>query len=184
MQDARIFAIADVDWIFDPLTYAGGGNSGTSRPLNDNITALSNMIEAAVGRSGLSGIRSRGRLSRPFVRVSDMLAASQARYKAKENELLERITRVEGNIRKVLELSGAKSLDQLPDDIQGQVKELRLALLPQRRELRAIRQKMREDVEGLGWWLAVINLLAAPLLVAGLAAVARLVRRRHAMRLT
>lgn len=183
-QDSRIFAIADVDWIFDPLTYAGGGNSGTSRPLNDNITALSNMIEAAVGRPGLSGIRSRGRLSRPFVRVSDMLAASQARYKAKENELLERITRVEGNIRKVLELSGAKSLDQLPDDIQGQVKELRLALLPQRRELRAIRQKMREDVEGLGWWLAVINLLAAPLLVAGLAAVARLVRRRHAMRLT
>ena len=117
-----------------------------ARPLNDNIAALSNMIEAAAGHSDLAGIRSRGRLSRPFTRVADMLAASQERYREKEGELLGRISRVEDNIQKALQLSGAHTLDQLPDVIQGQVAELRRALLPFRRELRTLRQSMREDV--------------------------------------
>ncbi|MCB1503956.1 MAG: Gldg family protein [Hyphomicrobiaceae bacterium] len=180
-DNARIFAIADVDWLFDPLTYVQGGG-GVARPLNDNIAALSNMIEAAAGHSDLAGIRSRGRLSRPFTRVADMLAASQERYREKEGELLGRISRVEDNIQKALQLSGAHTLDQLPDVIQGQVAELRRALLPFRRELRTLRQSMREDVERLGWWLTLLNLLAGPVLVIVLAGAVHAWRRRSLMR--
>lgn len=180
----RIYAIADVDWIFDPLTLAGGGSDGRhlARPLNDNLAALSNMLEAAAGREGLSGIRSRGQLSRPFVRVSQMLTQAQERYREKEAELLTRIGRVEDNVRKVLEISGAKKLSELPTSIQDKVSELRRALLPYRRELRRLRQTMREDVESLGWRLTVINLIAGPLLVILLAFVTRMWRIRSAAR--
>ena len=175
---ALIFAIADVDWIFDPLTLAGGSQGRQlARPLNDNIAALSNILEIATGRSGLAGIRSRGQLTRPFVRVSRMLSETQERYREKETDLLGRIERVEGNVRKVLEISGARNLSELPENIQGKVSELKRALLPYRRELRALRQSMREDVESLGWWLTVINLLAGPLLVIVLAAATRAWRR-------
>lgn len=179
--DARIFAVADVDWIFDPLTYTGGASGegrSLSRPLNDNVAALSNLLEAAAGRSGLAGIRSRGQLARPFTRVASMLSQAQERYREKEAELLGRISRVEENVRKVLELSGARKLSELPEEIQGKVRELRFALLPYRRELRALRQTMREDVEYLGWRLSVINLTAGPLLVILLGLIARWWRRR------
>lgn len=176
---ARIFAIADVDWIFDPLTLTGGSEGRQlARPLNDNIAALSNILEIATGRSGLAGIRSRGQLTRPFVRVSGMLSDAQERYREKEADLLGKIERVEGNVRKVLEISGARSLSELPDNIQGKVGELKRALLPYRQELRALRQSMREDVESLGWRLTLINLLAGPLLVIILAAATRAWRHR------
>lgn len=177
---ARIVAIADVDWIFDPLTLTASGSEGSNlaRPLNDNITALSNLVEFAAGRSGLAGIRSRGRLARPFVRVSQMLADSQERYRAKETELLTKIGRVEDNIRKVLEVSGAKKLSDLPENIQSKVSELSRALLPYRRELRELRHSMREDVEKLGWRLTLLNLLVGPLLVILLGLAMRMWRRR------
>ncbi len=178
-NSARIFAIADVDWIFDPLTLTGGSAGGQlARPLNDNIAALSNILEIAAGRSGLAGIRSRGRLARPFVRVSQMLSQAQERYRAKETELLGKIGHVESNVRKVLEISGAKKLSDLPENIQDKVMDLRRALLPYRRQLRALRQSMREDVESLGWRLTLLNLLAGPLLVILLALATHTWRRR------
>lgn len=178
--DARVYVIADVDWIFDPLTYtATTGSDGRkySRPLNDNIAAVSNLLEAASRRTSLARIRSRGKLNRPFVRVSELLRASSERYRAKETELTTRIAGVEDNVRKALELSGARKLTELPDKIQGNVNELRRALLPYRRELRSLRQMMREDVEGLGRWLAILNLLAAPVLVILLTIGVRIGRR-------
>ena len=164
-------------------TEIGGEGRNLSRPLNDNVAALSNLLEAAAGRSGLAGIRSRGRLARPFTRVAGMLSDAQERYREKEADLLGRISRVEANVRKVLELSGANKLSELPDEIQGKVRELRLALLPYRRELRALRQTMREDVERLGWRLSVMNLTAGPLLVILLGLIARWWRRRSVARI-
>jgi ABC-2 type transport system permease protein len=141
------------------------------------------MLEAAAGRTGLAGIRSRGLLARPFTRVAQMLSDAQEQYREKEAELLGRISRVEDNVRKVLELSGARSLSELPDDIQGKVQDLRRALLPYRRDLRALRKTMREDVERLGWRLMVVNLLAGPLLAVLLFLFARTWRRRSVARM-
>lgn len=183
-DNARIVAIADIDWIFDPLTYTETGAQGRqlTRPLNDNIAALSNFIEWTSGQASLAGIRSRGHQARPFVKLHQMLADTNERYRTEEAGLLERIQRVEQNVRKVLEVSGAKSLDELPDEVQGKVKELRRALLPYRRQLRDLRKTMREDVEQLGWWLTIINLITGPLLVlvfAGLTAAWRSANVKH-----
>ncbi|MCB1521259.1 MAG: Gldg family protein [Hyphomicrobiaceae bacterium] len=184
-KSARVFVVADVDWLFDPLTVQSVAMEGrqVARPLNDNIAALLNLAEAATGGAGLTGIRSRGRLNRPFTRVSALLDTARERYRETEANLLARIARVETNVRKVLEVSGARSVSELPEEIQGKVAELRRALLPYRRELRALRQTMREEVERLGWWLAVLNLLAGPLLVAMFATAMRLWRRRSFARI-
>lgn len=107
-----------------------------------------------------------------------MLADLQERYRAKETDLLTKIGRVEDNIRKVLEVSGAKKLSDLPENIQSKVSELSRALLPYRRELRELRHSMREDVEKLGWRLTLLNLLVGPLLVILLGLAMRMWRRR------
>ncbi|SDP06809.1 ABC-2 type transport system permease protein [Filomicrobium insigne] len=165
---ASVFAISDADWLYDPMALQNVtvGDRNLSRPLNDNVTFLLNMIEHAAGNPRLIGIRSRGRLARPFTRVAEMLRDASARYQEEERKLITRIARVEGDIRKVLELASASRTEQLPDEIRARVNQLSQALLPYRRDLRRIRASMRDDVERLGQKITVLNLAAGPLLVA------------------
>ncbi|MGD9784547.1 MAG: Gldg family protein [Hyphomicrobiaceae bacterium] len=182
---ARVFVVADVDWLFDPLVYQSASGEGRtlSRPLNDNSRFLLNLVEAATGLPGLQGIRSRGRLARPFTRIHRMLEDAAQRYRTREAELTERIAKVEKNVAKVLEVSGARTLSELPGEIQGKVHELTRALLPFRAELRQLRAEMREGVERLGQRLATANLLSGPLLVLVFHAVLAWRRRRLVQRL-
>lgn len=179
-QAASVFAISDADWLYDPMALQNVtvGDRSLTRPLNDNVTFLLNMIEHAAGNPRLIGIRSRGRLARPFTRVAEMLRESGARYQEEERKLIARISRVENDIRKVLELASATRVEQLPEEIRDRVNQLSQALLPYRRDLRRIRASMREEVERLGQKITVVNLAAGPLLVA-LFAVLMWSRRRR-----
>lgn len=175
-----VFVLADVDWIFDPfsLQKAEVGDRVMVRPLNDNLTFLLNMVEYAGGDPALIGIRSRGRLQRPFTRVADLFKAAQAQYRDKEAELVQRISKVEAEIAKIPDAAGVARIDQLPENVQAQIRKLRKDLLPARRELREIRLKSREQVDRLGRGLTVLNLLAGPLLVLAFAGLVALGRRR------
>ncbi|MFN3868670.1 MAG: Gldg family protein [Hyphomicrobiaceae bacterium] len=180
IERAAVFAVADADWLFDPValqTVDVGGRTVT-RPLNDNAAALLNMIEFAAGGGEMIAIRSRGRLARPFTRVTRMLAASQERYRADEMRLLERIAAVEDRITEVQKLTGAKQVSDLPQELAGMIGELRSGLLPFRRELRAVRERMREDVERLGRQVAVFNIATPPLSALAIAFLVFRLRRR------
>lgn len=163
---ANLFVVADADWLFDPLSsqVVELGDRAIARPLNDNATFLLNMTEFATGSPGLIGIRSRTTLRRPFTRVARILSASQDHYRAEEAQYIARITQVEERIAKVLEMTGAARVEQLPQELMQQVNDLRTKLIPFRRELKKIRRAMREEVERLGFRLTVFNLLGGPLL--------------------
>lgn len=167
VETASVFAISDADWLYDPMAFqnVSVGERTLARPLNDNVTLLLNMMEHASGNTRLIGIRSRGRLARPFTRVAELLRDADEHYRDAERQLIERITRVEGDIGKVLHLANATSVEQLPDEIREKVNELTRALLPHRRELRRLRAGMREEVERLGRRLTMANLASGPILV-------------------
>jgi len=181
-----VFAVADADWLFDPfaLQQSEAGGKVYARPLNDNIALLLNMVEAAAGDPRLLAIRSRGRLDRPFTRVGELMSEGRAAYQARESELVTAIAKVEAGISEVLAISGAKSERELPPEIRSQLGELKSRLLPYRKELRELRLQMRERVIALGRWVALINLLAGPLLAAAFFALATALRRRRRVPLT
>ncbi len=167
---AAVFALADVDWIFDPFSVqqVRAGDQVLTRPLNDNIALLLNMVEYAAGDPALIAIRSRGHLQRPFTLVSAMLNAAQQRYGREEADLAQRINKVETTLAKVLEATGVSRAEQLPEAIQSQIRGLLAELLPARRRLHEIRLVMREQVESLGRRITLLNLIAGPLLVIAL----------------
>ena len=167
----RVIAIADIDWIFDPfaVTTAGEGQRAAARPLNDNHALLLNLLAYASGDAALIAIRSRGAVARPFTRVADLVAAGRASHEAEEAELLARIAKVEGQVSKVLEATGARHVGQLPGNIQEQIRGLERALLPSRQRLRTLRALMREEIERLSQRITLANLLGGPLLVGLLA---------------
>lgn len=180
-RTGTIFVVADVDWIFDPASeqVVNAGDGRMSRPLNDNRVFLMNMLEYASGSPALVAIRSRGRLSRPFERVADVIRQSQGPYKAAEAQLIKRIALVRLKFRQILQASGVKRINQLPKTLRQRIKRLQRGLLRPRRELRQIRLKMRESAQMLGRRVMLFNMAAPPLLVIGFAALAWLARRRR-----
>tara|TARA_Y100001968_G_scaffold91517_1_gene82326 strand:+ start:1921 stop:4533 length:2613 start_codon:yes stop_codon:yes gene_type:complete len=162
-----VFAVADVDWVFDAYSLQTTEIQGRTmvRPLNDNLTFLLNLLEFASGDRSLINIRSRGRLNRPFLKVESLFRAAQEAYQAEEKQLSERISTVEKLIAKAPDAAGVSKLSQLPTKLQKRVKELKTLALDLRRELRALRRTIREDVESLGQRLTLINMISGPFLV-------------------
>jgi ABC-2 type transport system permease protein len=177
---AAVFVLADVDWIFDPfsLQQVRAGDQLLTRPLNDNIALLLNMVEYAAGDPALIAIRSRGHLHRPFTLVSTMMDAGRRRYGREEADLAQRIGKVETTITRVLETAGVSHAEQLPEAIHSQVRGLLADLLPARRRLRELRLAMREEVESLGRHVTLLNLTAGPILVLALFLALGFLRRR------
>jgi ABC-2 type transport system permease protein len=178
--EPAVFAVADVDWVFDAFSFQSAETSGgqAMRPLNDNAALLLNMIDFASGDPTLIAIRSRGRLARPFTRVATLLREGQQRYRNEEADIAGRIAKVEQQIAKVPEAAGVARIEQLPDEIQNRIRQLERDLVPQRKRLRELRLGMREGVETLGVRLTIVNLLAGPVLVCAFALLMRRLRRR------
>ena len=174
---ATVFAVADVDWMFDPFAFQGVPEASASpRPLNDNAAFLLNMAEFATGDPALIAIRTRGRLRRPFTRIARLFQAASARDRPAETALLERIGKVEAQIARLPEAAGVTSADQLPPAVQARIAVIQEGLRPYRQELRALRQSTRAGVDALRLGLVLINLAAGPLLVLALATLIRLTR--------
>ncbi|MGB2107165.1 MAG: Gldg family protein [Candidatus Puniceispirillum sp.] len=165
-DSASIFALADTDWIYDPMSLQGSGEGGAAflRPLNDNFAFMVNMVEFLAGDSRLLGIRSRGNLVRSFTLVEDMMREAQQTYKDTEANFINQIAKVEGSITEVLSLTGAKSVDELPTNLQDQIRDLQTMLLPLRQKLRQIRRSMRQDVEDLFQQATIFNIVAGPVM--------------------
>ncbi|MGB2295293.1 MAG: hypothetical protein ACPH8B_06640, partial [Candidatus Puniceispirillum sp.] len=158
--------LADTDWIYDPMSLQGSGEGGAAflRPLNDNFAFMVNMVEFLAGDSRLLGIRSRGNLVRSFTLVEDMMREAQQTYKDTEANFINQIAKVEGSITEVLSLTGAKSVDELPTNLQDQIRDLQTMLLPLRQKLRQIRRSMRQDVEDLFQQATIFNIVAGPVM--------------------
>jgi ABC-type uncharacterized transport system involved in gliding motility auxiliary subunit len=140
------------------------GGAAFLRPLNDNFAFMINMVEFLAGDSRLLGIRSRGNLVRSFTLVEDMMREAQQTYKDTEANFINQIAKVEGSITEVLSLTGAKSVDELPTNLQDQIRDLQTMLLPLRQKLRQIRRSMRQDVEDLFQQATIFNIVAGPLM--------------------
>ena len=158
--------IADVDWIYNGFSLADArmGDRVFSRPINDNHTLFLNMVEHIAGDPNLTNIRSRESPIRTFTTIEEMLLESRKAYHSREANYASRINNTEASITKVLEMSGAKNIEELPLALREQIKDLRSATYPIRRELREIRLKMREGINNKFKDITLLNLLSGPLL--------------------
>ena len=162
-----VFAVADVDWLFDPfsLQKANVGDRVVVRPLNDNMALLLNMVGYASGDKGLISIRSRGKLTRPFTRVANLFRSAEERFRDEEKALSERVSAIEKRIASMPGSAEGVRFDQLPPEIKEEFLKVRTELLSARRKLRDVRAKIREEVDRLGQRLTLINLVTGPALV-------------------
>ncbi|MGI9334977.1 MAG: Gldg family protein [Gammaproteobacteria bacterium] len=180
----RVFAVADVDWMFDPFAVQRVELDGTSvmRPLNDNLALLMNMIEYAAGGAALIELRAKRRLARPFTRVRDLFAAAEVRYRAEEARLAEQAAAAEKLLSEKIEAGQAAGPSGISAATRDEIVAAEQSALPARRALREIRRRMREDAQSLGRQVTAFNLLSWPACGMLLWWALRLARRRWIQR--
>ena len=179
-RNASLFAVSDADWIYNgySMTEAQVGGATMPRPINDNFSLFLNIVEYLAGDERLMAIRSRGNPVRSFERVEEMLNEARRTYREREADYLAQISKAESSIAEVMQMTGAASREQLPDDLQQQVMQLQALAYPIKRNLRTLRQRMRKDVSAMFRNIVIFNIAVGPILVIGVNALLRWRRRQ------
>ena len=179
-RNASLFAVSDADWIYNgySMTEAQVGGATMPRPINDNFSLFLNIVEYLAGDERLMAIRSRGNPVRSFERVEEMLNEARRTYREREADYLAQISKAESSIAEVMQMTGAASREQLPDDLQQQVMQLQALAYPIKRNLRTLRQRMRKDVSALFRNIVIFNVAVGPILVIGVNVLLRWRRRQ------
>lgn len=140
-----------------------------------------NTLDNLAGNTDLISLRSRGEFSRPFVVVENIRRQAEARFRAREQELQERLQETERKILQLQQESGESEL-LLTEEQAAEIDRFRQQKVSTRKELRAVQHELQKNIESLGVRLKFINIGLAPLLIASIAVIAGVSRTRRKTR--
>lgn len=166
-KEATVIILADSDFLFDRF-YVNIQNflgMNLSQIFNDNLNFLLNTAEVLSGASALIDIRSRGQFERPFTVVQDLEKKAQARWLAREQEL---VRKADETNRKLRELEKNKDSSQqfiLSEEQEKEIEKFREEKIRVNKELKVVRRNLRSEIESLGNTLKFVNIILVPLLV-------------------
>jgi ABC-type uncharacterized transport system involved in gliding motility auxiliary subunit len=161
-KPSSIIVFSDVDFIHNQFAFK---ESIFGLALaNDNSSLFLNAVENLSGSKELLSIRSKGAKSRRF-RVIDEIELNA------EKETSQTVERIKDDIKKVqerlskLKISDANSMAVIKSKALDQKKDLDKRLAVYKRELREVKRKGREKIEGIGKFFQYINTLLVPFLL-------------------
>ena len=184
-RPANLVLVADTDYLADMLWVRTGSLYGQryAEPWANNGDFVLNALDNLTGGADLIGIRGRPTFYRPFTRVDQLRARADERLRTKEAELEQQLGETE---RKLTELQSRREDRQslvLSPEQQREIERFQQEKLQVRKELRAVRHGLDEQIERLGATLKLVNVVAMPLVLSIAAlAVAVLARRRRRAR--
>jgi ABC-type uncharacterized transport system involved in gliding motility auxiliary subunit len=150
-------------------------------PFASNADFVLNALDNLSGSSALIGLRGRGLSARPFETVDEIARQAEHRYRAKEQELTQKLGETENKIRN-LQFNEAGGEIILSDEQVAIVEEFRAESASIRAQLREVQHALRSDIDSLDAWLKVINIGAIPLLICVIALALAITRRARAGR--
>lgn len=137
-----------------------------SVPTANNGDFVINAVDNLAGGAALLKLRGRGVSDRPFHTVQMLQREAEIQYRAKEQELADKLKEVEGKLKdlQTKDKSGGKS-QILTDEQKSEVEKFRGEMLQIRTELRDVQRALRSNIESLESWLKVLNIGLMPLIV-------------------
>jgi ABC-type uncharacterized transport system involved in gliding motility auxiliary subunit len=172
---AQLIVVADTD-LRDDRNWLSSLGQQVSVPVADNANLVANALDYPLGSEALTSLRGREVTVRPFTKVAEIRRASEAQYRAKEQELLQRLNDLQGKLSS-LRVGEGDDASLLSEAQRKEIDGFRAQLLETRRELRDVQLALRQDIERLRDRTRFLNIAAVPLLVAAAAIVIALLRR-------
>ncbi len=166
-EPVNIIVIADTDMLTDQLWVRTQNFFGQmiATPWAGNGTLLVNAVDNLLGSDELISIKSRASYSRPFTRVENLRREADSQFRAKEQELQNRLRETE---QKLSELQSRKDQGNaliLSPEQQEALLRFQQDQIKIRKELRDVRHELNKNIDSLGNWLRFINIGLIPLLL-------------------
>jgi ABC-type uncharacterized transport system involved in gliding motility auxiliary subunit len=144
-----------------------------------NGDLVENALDNLAGSTDLISVRGRATFQRPFDRVERLRRAADERLHAKEQELEAQLRDTETKLTALQSKKDAGSTLILTPEEEREIEHFQSEKLRIRKDLRAVRAGLNEDIERLGTTLKIINVVVVPLAFAVVALLVWLWRRRR-----
>jgi len=179
-EGVNLFVVADTDVLNDPLWVRMSNFFGkpVAQPFADNGNFVVNTVENILGSTDLMSLRSRGTHARPFHVVEDLEREAAANFQAKEQELQSRLAETEARLAQLQQQREGQDGLTLSSEQQQEVENFRAQQLTIRKELREVQHQLGQDIEKLGGWIKLLNIMLVPALVTLGALIMRFRRKR------
>lgn len=184
-EPVNLVLVADSDMLFDGFWVQARRFYGerVARPFADNGNFVVNALDVLSGSDDLISIRGQGSYARPFRVVEDISRAAEEKFRATEQRLIQELQAIEQQVRELQAQRGDEDLSVPSPEQREQLDRYNAQRLQLRKDLRAVRRELREDIEQLQMQLRFVNIGLIPLLIivgALLALALRQLRRRSA----
>ena len=178
----NLIVFADADMLSDFLWVRSQDFFGQrlTQAWASNGDLVQNALDNLAGSADLISVRGRASFTRPFERVEKLRRAANERFHAKEQELEQQLHDTEEKLTALQAKGGEKQGGALlltPEQEQ-EIEHFQTEKLRIRKELRAVRAGLDENIKNLGAALKIINIIAVPALLAALALLIAAWRRR------
>lgn len=182
-QPINVIVVADIDFLQEEFWSNTQNFFGEKLqlPTAGNADFVINALDTLSGANKLLGLRGKGAAQRPFTLVAEIEKVSQDRFRAKQAELVKSLE----DTRTKLKDARTNSRDGqliLTKEQQAAIEKFQAEVLRIRRDLRAVRLNMRQDIEKLEARLKFINIGLIPVGVAFIAVLIGFVRYRRRRR--
>jgi ABC-type uncharacterized transport system involved in gliding motility auxiliary subunit len=176
----NLVVFADTDMLSDYLWVHQQNFFGqhVAQAWANNGDLVLNALDNLAGSSDLISVRGRATFTRPFDRVESLRHAADDRFRAKEQELEQQLRDTEQKLNALQSSRSDKSALILTPEQEKEIERFQDEKLRIRKELRAVRAGLDQDIKGLGAELKVLNIVVVPLLFAAVALLIGWLRRR------
>ena len=180
-ESIQVMLIADTDILADRLWVQVQSFFGQqiATAFADNGTLIANAVEHLSGSGSLISIRSRGQFSRPFEVVDRLRRNAELSYLESAERLQLELADTERKLAEIESASPEDGLIRLSDEQTEAIRSFQDEKLRIRKQLRDVRHQLDKDIEDLGGWLKLINILVMPLMLTGLLLIIRVARYRE-----
>ena len=150
-----------------------------STPVSNNADFLINSLENLLGSQALISLRSRGFSVRPFHTIQDIKNSAEDKYRKTEQQLTQKLKDLQSKLQGLGVKNQAKGKVILTSAQQKAFDSFRSEMLIVRKQLRDVQLALRRDIEHLDTRLKIINIWTMPILIALVAIILAIIRRRR-----
>jgi ABC-type uncharacterized transport system involved in gliding motility auxiliary subunit len=168
-KPSKIILFSDSDMLFNDVCVRQTVDPLGQRlivRLNDNLTLFQNALESLVGAESLAALRARSPMSRPLVKIEKLKAEAELAYRNRVLELERGLRETQARLNRLQALKSKDEQTILSDAQREQLKELSVKSEEVRREMKILRRELRRDLEAVDLNFKLLNVAAAPALVA------------------
>jgi ABC-type uncharacterized transport system involved in gliding motility auxiliary subunit len=132
----------------------------------NNGDMVLNALDNLSGSADLISVRGRATFTRPFERVEALRRVADDRFRVKEQELEKQLRETEDKLTTLQSKRSDKSSAILTPEQEKELDQFQEEKVSIRKQLRAVRAGLEEDIKGLGTTVKLINIIVVPVVFA------------------